>query len=134
VATDVLVAQTVLDRMDQLDPVRQDAVARAIQAVGQAPAAPIRIDVPDGPPGAEYMALAPSDPDAPLVIYRKLHEGQSNPGFAYLVTALLDADKYQQYKQVEAARLLDDPAFKALVQGLAVGGLAYLVARWLSNS
>lgn len=131
VASGVMVAQPVLDRIERLDPAQQHAVALAIQSIGQVEGAPIRIDVPDGPPAAEYMALAPADPDAPLVIYRRLAARQ---GYDYLVTALLEPDKYQQYKQAERDHLLDDPAFKTLVRGIEAGGAAYVAGRVLGDS
>lgn len=131
-ASGVMVAQPVLDRIERLEPAQQHAVAVAIQSIGKVEGAPIRIDVPDGPPGAEYMALGSPDPDAPLVIYRRRAAGQM--GFEYLVTALLEPDKYQQYKQAEREHLLDDPGFKTLVRGIEDGGAAYVAGRVLGDS
>jgi hypothetical protein len=132
VASDVMVAQAVLDKLDRLaetDPDQAEAVARAIQTVGRAKAAPIRIDLPNGPRGAKYMALAPSDPDAPVIIYRALIPGVDNrPG--WLVTTLLPPSEYQRYREAERSGLLDDPAF----QKLMLAGLAAAAAWFLSRS
>lgn len=130
VASDVLVAQAVLDRLNRLaetDPDQADAVARAIQTVGRARAAPIRIDLPNGPPGAKYMALAPSDPDAPVIIYRALIPGVDH-GSGWLVTALLPPTEYRQYREAESTGLLDDPMFQKLMIGLAAA-IAWLATR-----
>jgi hypothetical protein len=132
VASDVLIAQTVLDRLNKLaetDPAKAEAVARAIQTVGQAPAArPIRIDLPNGPPGAKYMALASSDPDAPVIIYRALIPGvDSRDG--WLVTALLPPVEYRHYREAESTGLLDDPAFQKLMMVGAAALLVWLLSR-----
>lgn len=130
VASGVLIAQTVLDRLNELaqtQPEQAEAVARAIQEVGRAPGAPIRIDRSNGPPGAQYMALASSNPDAPVIIYRAhMPDVDEPPG--WLVTALLPAAEYRQYREAEKTGLLDDPLF----QKLMVFGLAALFA-WLVN-
>ena len=120
---DVEVAETVVTRMEQLDPRQADAVARAIGTVSADPGTPIRIDLPGGPPGRVYKALAPADPEAPVVIYRRAAGG------TWLVAALLDRDKYSLYRQAERANLLDDPAFRALIMAaLSLVGI-YLLSR-----
>ncbi len=133
VASDVLVAQTVLDRLSKLaeaDPEKAEAVAQAIQSVGRVPAATIRIDLPDGPRGAKYMALAPSDPDAPVIIYRSLIPGVDQQVPGWLVTALLSPTEYQRYREAERTGLLDDPAFqKLMLAGLGAAAIAWLLSR-----
>jgi hypothetical protein len=120
---DVEVAETVVRRMEELNPLQADAVARAIGTVGQDQGKPIRIDLPGGPPGLPYKALTPADPNAPVLIYRSSGNG------TWLVTALLDRDKYLAYRQAERANLLDDPTFRALIIGaLGVIGF-YLISR-----
>lgn len=127
---DVLVAQAVLDRLEALattGPEQAAAVAQGIQSVGQAKAVPIRIELAGGPAGAKYMALAPSDPDAPVIIYRQRIPGVDG-GAGWLVTSLLPRDEYQQYRQAERTGLLDDPLFQAL---MIAGGVA--LALWLTG-
>lgn len=120
---DVEVAETVVTRMEQLDPQQAAAVARAIASVGKDQGTPIRIDLPGGSRSRGYKALAPSDPEAPVVIYRRATGG------TWLVAALLDRDKYRLYRQAERANLLDDPVFRALIMGaLSAFGL-YLLNR-----
>lgn len=130
-ASDVLVAQAVLDRLEKLadaNPEQAAAVAQAILTIGQAKAVPIRIDPPKAPPGTKYMALAPSDPDAPVIIYRQRNpKVDSGPG--WLVTALLSRDEYQQYREAERTGLLDDPAFQALLVAAAALGVIWLASR-----
>lgn len=131
VASDVLVAQAVLDRLDKLaetDPDQAEAVARAIQTVGRAQAAPIRIDLPNGLPGAKYMALAPSDPDAPVIIYRALIPGVDR-GSGWLVTALLSPTEYRRYREAESTGLLDDPMFQKLMLIGFAAAIAWLATR-----
>lgn len=131
VASDVLVAQTVLDRLGKLaetEPEQAEAVARAIQTVGRAQAAPIRIDLPNGPPGAKYMALAPSDPDAPVIIYRALIPDVDRRS-GWLVTALLPPTEYRQYREAERTGLLDDPMFQTLMLIGLAAAVAWLVTR-----
>lgn len=129
-ASGVLVAQAVLDRLGTLaktDPEQAAVVAKAIQSVGQAKAVPIRIDLAGGPAGAKYMALAPSDPDAPVIIFRERIPGVDG-GAGWLVTSLLPRDEYQQYRQAESTGLLDDPVFQSL---MLLGGAALVV--WLAS-
>lgn len=130
VASDVLVSEAVLDRFTKLaetDPDQAEAVAAAIQKVGRAKAAPIKMHVPNGPPGAKYMALAASDPDAPVIIYRALADEEEHaPG--WLVTTLLSPTEYRHYREAENTGLLDDPVFQSLML-LGVG--AFLV--WLAS-
>lgn len=107
VASDVLVSQAVLDRLDELaetEPEKADSAARAIQSVGRVPAAPIRIDLPGGPRGAKYVALVPADPDAPVIIYRALIP-EVDTGSGWLVTALLSPTEYQRYREAERTGL-----------------------------
>jgi hypothetical protein len=131
VASDVLVAQAVLDRLEKLadaNPEQAAAVAEAILTVGEAKAVPIRIDLPNGPPGAKYMVLAPSDPDAPVIIYRpRIPAVDGGPG--WLVTALLPRDEYQQYREAERTGLLDDPTFQKLMLAALALGIIWLASR-----
>ena len=131
VTSDVLVAQAVLDRLEMLaeaNPEQAATVAHAILTVGQAKAAPIRIDLPNGPSGSKYMALAPSNPDAPVIIYRR-RVPEVDGGSGWLVTALLPREEYQQYREAERTGLLDDPTFqKLLLAGLALG-IIWLASR-----
>jgi hypothetical protein len=120
----VEVAETVVTRMEQLPSHQAESVARAIAAVPADQGVPIRIDVPDSPSGRKYKALAPEDPDAPVVIYcREPILGN------WLVVALLDRDKYQQYRHAESANLLDDPAFKALMSAALIAAGVYLIVK-----
>lgn len=120
---DVEVAETVVRRMEDLDPHQAEAVARAIAAVSEDRGRPIRIDLPGGPANRVYKALAPSDPEAPVVIYRQAAGG------TWLVAALLDRDKYRAYREAEQSNLLDDPTFRALIMGaLGIAGI-YLLSR-----
>jgi hypothetical protein len=130
IAADVLVAQAVLDRLEALaatDPGQAASVAEAVQSVGRAKAVPIRIDLAGGPAGARYMALAPSDPDAPVVIYRQ-RIPEADDGAGWLVTSLVPRDEYQQYRQAERTGLLDDPIVRGV---MLAGGVA--LALWLAS-
>lgn len=130
-APDVLVAQTVRDRLAVLaetNPGQAEAVVRAIQEVGHAKARPIKIPVSGGPTGAAYMALAPSDPDAPVLIYRALIPGTDHYAPGWLVTTLLSRAEYNAYRHAESTGLLDDP----VVRSLLVVGIGALIA-WLMS-
>jgi hypothetical protein len=120
----VEVAETVVSRMEQLPAHQAEAVARAIARVPTDPGVPIRIDVPGGPPGPNYKALAPEDPDAPIVIY---HQERTRGN--WLVVALLDRDKYQEYRQAEKTNLFDDPAFQTLMTAGLIAAGVYLIVR-----
>lgn len=131
VRSDVLVAQTVLDRLGALAeewPDQADAVARAIQTVGKAKPVPIRIDLPDSTPGASYMALASADPEAPVIIYRQLVPHVDDDK-GWLVTALLAPAEFRRYKEAEKTGLLDDPVFQALLVAGAIAGIIWLAGK-----
>lgn len=105
---DVLVAEPVIDRLNDMATDQAAAVARAILQLPRGRSEPIRLDVPGDPPGTVYFALTPAGSrEAPVVIYR---ESFGEPG-KWLVTALMDRDAYSHYTHGLAG--------DAFVQGLA---------------
>jgi hypothetical protein len=112
-ATDVLVARTVIDRMDGLPRPQAAAVARAIKAIGLVRGEPISIHLSDLPPGTKHYALTPDDDQAPIIIYRSIPQGERGE---WRVTTLMSRDDYREYRQAERRGLLDDPVVKALIK------------------
>lgn len=97
---------TELRNMRAADPGKARVVDEAIRQVPNGAGDPIRIDVQGAPPGREYRAIVPSAADAPVVIYRRL---ASHEGGDWLVTTLIDRDKYDDYRRAERNGLLDNP-------------------------
>ena len=106
--SEVLVPQTVLDKMRELDASAAAAVARTILRIPHACGVPIPLDVPGDPPGTVYWALDPGTSGAPVVIYR---ESQPGEGGKWRVAALMDPAAYRAYSN----GLAED----ALVRGVA---------------
>jgi hypothetical protein len=109
----VLVARTVIDRMDGLPRPQAAAVARAIKAIGLVRGEPISIHLSDLPPGTKHYALTPDDDQAPIIIYRSIPQGERGE---WRVTTLMSRDDYREYRQAERRGLLDDPVVKALIK------------------
>ena len=106
--SEVLVPQTVVDKMRELDASAAAAVARTILRIPHASGVPIPLDVPGDPPGTVYWALDPGTSGAPVVIYR---ESQPGEGGKWRVAALMDPAAYRAYS--------DGLAEDALVRGVA---------------
>lgn len=134
VATNVAVAETVLEQLAALPEQQQEAVAYAIQTVGTAPGIPVKLTVPGSPQGARYMALATPNPDAPVIVYRAMVEGHDDGAPGWLVTTLLSADKFKLYKEAERKNLLDDPTVQALIKGAIVGAVGYVILRAIADA
>ena len=122
----VQVAQPVLRKLRSMERQVAAAVTRTILRIPQDTGKPIRLDVPDDPPGREYLALLPDLQEAPAVIYRR-----ENPG--WLVTALMDRDKYRAYRQAEQKGLLDDPVVRFAATAALVAAGIYLAGRALGQ-
>ena len=106
--SEVLVPQTVVDKMRELDAGAAAAAARTILRIPHASGVPIPLDVPGDPPGTVYWALDPGTSGAPVVIYRESLPGE---GGKWRVAALMDPAAYRAYSN----GLAED----ALVRGVA---------------
>jgi hypothetical protein len=103
------------------DPEKARAVDEAIRQIPNGAGNPVRVDVPDAPTDREYRAIVPADAGAPVVFYRSL---AANPDGGWLVTALMDQDKYEDYRRAERSGLLDTPLVReaASAAATAAGG------------
>jgi hypothetical protein len=124
-ASDVLVAQQVIDEMRSLNPVQAASVARAIKSIGHGgKGVPIKLTVPGAPLGVRHYALVPADNDqAPVVIYRSMTLLESG---RWRVTSLMSRTDYEHVREAETSGLLDDDTVKALlvIGGIIVAGYA----------
>src|SRR6202042_3897737 len=84
---DVLVADPVIARLDDLPRDDAAAVARAILHLPRGRSEPIRLNVPGDPPGIVYFALVPGSREAPVAIYRESLPAEQGK---WRVTALMD--------------------------------------------
>jgi hypothetical protein len=97
------------------------AVTRTILRIPTTNGKPIQLDVSDDSTDREYLALLPPNSQAPAVIYRRDGDG-------WLVTALMDRDKYRAYRQAERTGLLDDPVVRfAAAAALVAAGIGIIV-------
>ncbi len=115
--SDVLVAQTVVDKMRELDPGAAAAVARTILRIPSARGEPIPLHVPGDPPGTVYWALDPGTSGAPVVIYREALPSEEGK---WRVTALMDPGAYRAYSN----GLADDPVVQGVAAIVAAGTIS----------
>ena len=115
--SDVLVPQTVVDKMRELDASAAAAVARTILRIPSASGEPIPLDVPGDPPGTVYWALDPGTSGAPVVIYRESLPGE---GGKWRVTALMDPAAYRAYSN----GLADDTVVQGVAAIVAAGTIS----------
>jgi hypothetical protein len=107
-----------LREMRLADPQKARATDEAIRRIPEGAGDPIRIDVPDAPPGREYRAIVPNGNGAPVVIYRRLEPSDGVDG-DWLVTTLIDRDKYGEYLRAEMSGLLDAPVVRDVATSVA---------------
>lgn len=110
----VAVAIRELRESDRRKAVAVDEAIRHIPDSGE----PLRIDVPGGPPDRQYFAIAPRRPDAPVVVYRELEPDEGSDG-EWLVTTLIERDKYREYLRAEQHGLLDTPMVREVTTSVA---------------
>jgi hypothetical protein len=115
--SDVLVPQTVVDKMRELDASAAAAVARTILRIPSASGEPIPLDVPGDPPGTVYRALDPGTSGAPVVIYREALPGEEGK---WRVTALMDPAAYRAYSN----GLADDTVVQGVAAIVAAGSIS----------
>ena len=115
--SEVLVPQTVLDKMRELDASAAAAVARTILRIPHASGVPIPLDVPGDPPGTVYWALDPGTSGAPVVIYR---ESQPGEGGKWRVAALMDPGAYRAYSN----GLAEDTLVRGVAAIVAAGTIS----------
>ena len=115
--SDVLVPQTVVDKMRELDASAAAAVARTILRIPSASGEPIPLDVPGDPPGTVYRALDPGTSGAPVVIYREALPGEEGK---WRVTALMDPAAYRAYSN----GLADDTVVQGVAAIVAAGAIS----------
>jgi hypothetical protein len=113
--SDVLVPQTVVDKMRELD--ASAAVARTILRIPHASGVPIPLDVPGDPPGTVYWALDPGTSGAPVVIYREALPGEEGK---WRVTALMDPAAYRAYSN----GLAEDTLVRGVAAIVAAGTIS----------
>jgi hypothetical protein len=115
--SEVLVPQTVVDKMRELDASAAAAVARTILRIPHASGVPIPLDVPGDPPGTVYRALDPGTSGAPVVIYREALPGEEGK---WRVTALMDPAAYRAYSN----GLADDTVVQGVAAIVAAGTIS----------
>jgi hypothetical protein len=110
----IMVALPVEERIRELDPRQAAAVNRTIDSIVTDPGIPI--DLPTGDPGNPYRAVRSSDPDAPVVIYRRGRRGEDGDFF---VVSLMSPEQYRQQKADEQSGILNDPAIREEIRVVA---------------
>ncbi len=115
-----------LRELREADPVKARAVDDAIKHIPLG-AEPVRIDVPGGPPDRQYLAMVPYGRGAPVVIYRRLEPDDGADG-DWLVTTLIERDKYDEYQRAEQKGILDAPVVKEMAMSVA-GTVSALTAK-----
>src|ERR1022692_1137041 len=105
----VRLAQPADEQVQELPSPLADAVMATIHSVGIVQGDPIRLTPRSG---LRYFALAPADPAAPVVIYRAATSSESG---GWLVTGLMDRDKYDVYREAERAGVLAQPEYQAVI-------------------
>jgi hypothetical protein len=115
-----------LRKMREADPARARAVDDAIRRIPAGGGEPVRINVPDAPPGRKYFAIAPNRGDAPVVIYRSL-EPDDGAGEGWLVTTLISQSEYRDYRQAEWRGIVDSPVVRE-VAARAAGTVATIIS------
>jgi hypothetical protein len=122
----VRMTPTAIDALRELARPQAESVARAIAAIGQTEGRPVTIP-PDAPQengngnGRQYLAMAPDDDHAPVVMYREADDG------GYLVTALVDRATYKTYEIAEQPGFLQSTTFKTAVATAAATALGILL-------
>jgi hypothetical protein len=115
--SEVLVPQTVVDKMRELDASAAAVVARTILRIPHASGVPIPLDVPGDPPGTVYWALDPGTSGAPVVIYRESLPGE---GGRWRVAALMDPAAYRAYSN----GLAEDTLVRGVAAIVAAGTIS----------
>jgi len=115
--SEVLVPQTVVDKMRELPSPAAAAVARTILRIPSARGEPIPLNVPGDPPGTVYWALDPGASGAPVVIYRKALPSEEGK---WRVTALMDPAAYRAYGN----GLADETVVQGVAAIVAAGAIA----------
>jgi hypothetical protein len=99
------------DKVCEAQPAEAVAVNRAIDRVGTVPGR--RIDLPTAPRGTPYYALRTSNPDAPVIIYRKMRDDEDGD---WLVVSLMTPAQYRQQQEVEQSGYSTTPAVRQEVK------------------
>jgi hypothetical protein len=103
----VIVARAVVDAIRTLLPPHSSAIWRTLERLDDLRGELIRLNVPSGPPGSEWLAVVPpDDPAAPAIIYRRMPQGD---GGGWRVAALMPRDDYDRYKLAEQQGIFQDP-------------------------
>jgi hypothetical protein len=106
----IRMSRPAVDAFETLSKSQQAAVAEAIRRIG--PDAGTLLKIPPGGSGGGYLAMVPSDPDGPVVIYRRL---TADEGDGYLVTAIVGRSEYKSYQRAERQGILDTPLGRLLL-------------------
>ena len=115
--SEVLVPQSVVDKMRELPSPAAAAVARTILRIPSARGEPIPLQVPGDPPGTVYWALDPGTSGAPVVIYRESLPSEEGK---WRVTALMDPAAYRAYSN----GLADDTVVQGVAATVAAGTMS----------
>jgi hypothetical protein len=112
--TGVKLSKLVVETLRDLPEGQAKAVAGAIGRIAPDAGRPLKIRPPTGADRRRYLAIVPQQPDAPVVIYRKLRPADGE-GNGYLVTALINRREYEGYERAEREGVLDTPAGNLLM-------------------
>jgi hypothetical protein len=130
----IRVARPVIDELRRMtDPNVAAALRRYINSIPHSAGVPI--DIPDPPPGTQYLAIVPEEQELPVIVYRPTLPDERGE---WLITALLGRDTYEQQRQAEKRGLLQNDAVRAGIKAAAVAAvgavIGILAARDLSNT
>jgi len=118
--SNVRMTPAAIDALHKLARPQAKSVARAIAAIGHTPGNPVVAPNGSGT-GRQYLALAPDDEKAPVVMYRQADDK------GYLVTALVDRDTYQTYEIAEQPSFLQSRTFKTAVSAVAAAAIGIIL-------
>ncbi len=115
--TDVRVAQTVLDDLDQrLAQAHAAAVARRIDQLADQPGVPLVVADTAAAGVKRYLVAIPDEDHAPVVIYRHMADEEQGDIF---VAALIDRIMFTEYLSAARQGILDHPVVRRLSSLLA---------------
>lgn len=102
--------------LGKLPPAQAEAVNDTIGDITAVPGQ--RFDIPGAPPAEPFLAKEPSNPDAPVVIYRRTTTGEAGD---WLVVSLMNRADYRTFRGAEQELGAYPPAVREIINGAVTG-------------
>src|ERR1700722_7278201 len=115
-------AETAFSELRATVPGQAAAVSDAINDIIVRPGQPTNL--PGAPPAEPFLVKEPSDPSAPVVIYRRATTDEQGK---WLVVSLMNRDDYRAARQAEQILAAAPPAVRNLVKTV-IGGTVATIA------